>query len=243
MLILDMLNHAYNSDKKLLFVLIDPDYFEENRFKKLIASVSEQSIDAFLVGGSLITGGNISETIGLMKKNSHIPVCIFPGNYRQIDQQADAILFMSLISGRNPDFLIGNQVVAAPMLKNSNLEIIPTGYMLVDGGKLTAAHYMSNTLPIPNDKPEIAACTALAGQMLGLKCMYLDAGSGAEQSLLPDFIRKVCSEISIPLIAGGGIRNAETASGLLGAGATAVVIGNAAESNPEIISEISTIIK
>lgn len=243
MLILDMLIHAYNNDKKLLFVLIDPDHFEEKRFIKLIASVSEQNIDAFLVGGSLITGGNISETIGLMKKHSQIPVCIFPGNYRQVDQQADAILFMSLISGRNPDFLIGNQVVAAPMLKNSNLEIIPTGYMLVDGGKLTAAHYMSNTLPIPNDKPEIAACTALAGQMLGLKCMYLDAGSGAEQPLFPDFIRKVCSEISIPLIAGGGIRNAETASGLLGAGATAVVIGNAAESNPEIISEISTIIK
>ncbi len=234
---------AYDSGKKLLFNLIDPDHFEERKFKQLLRSTQLNPIDAFLIGGSLITKGNIEETIRILKKHTDIPVCIFPGNSMQVSPYADAILFMSLISGRNPDFLIGNHVHTAPLLKNTNIEIIPTGYMLIDGGKLTTAHYMSNTLPIPADKPEIAASTALAGQMLGLKCIYTDAGSGALNHISPEFVKKICSEINIPLIAGGGIRTPEAAANLARAGATAIVIGNAAEANPGIISEIIQIIK
>jgi phosphoglycerol geranylgeranyltransferase len=238
MFLLDKLTKALHNGKKMLFVLIDPDHFEEKRFENLLLPASENKIDAFLVGGSLITKGNTEETIRVVKKHTDIPVCIFPGNYMQISPLADAILFMSLISGRNPDFLIGNHVIAAPLLKHTNIEIIPTGYILVDSGRLTTAHYMSNTLPIPANKPEIAACTALAGQMLGLKCIYADAGSGASQPITTDFVKTVCDEIHIPLIAGGGIRTPDTAVSLAEAGATALVVGNAAESDPGLIAEI-----
>lgn len=224
-------------------LLIDPDHFDEKHFEKTLLLSGEAGIDTILTGGSLITHGNMGNTIRSIKQMCDIPVCIFPGNYHQIDARADAILFMSLISGRNPDFLIGNHVVAAPLLKNTNLEIIPTGYMLIDGGKLTTAHYMSNTLPIPSDKPDIAACTALAGQMLGMKCIYADGGSGAIQPMNEEFIKTVTSEISIPLIAGGGIRSAKTAKEITDAGATAIVVGNAAEKNPEILKEIISLIK
>jgi len=235
---LEILNNAYLAGNKLLFVLIDPDHFQESEFQKLMQQAGISGIDAILAGGSLLTRGNMETTIQTIKKYTSVPVCIFPGNYRQIDKHADAILFMSLISGRNPEFLIGNQVVAAPVLKQMSLEIIPTGYMLIDGGKLTTAHYMSNTLPIPADKPEIAASTALAGQMLGMKCIYADAGSGAQQSLTPAFVRTICDEISIPLIAGGGIRTPQAAKSIYEAGATAIVIGNAAEQNPSMLTEI-----
>lgn len=237
-MLLEVLNNAYRTGNKLLFVLIDPDHFQETEFLKLIQITNLSEIDAFLVGGSLLTGGNMEFTLKTIKKYTSVPVCIFPGNYRQIDKHADSILFMSLISGRNPEFLIGNQVVAAAILKQMSLEIIATGYMLIDSGKLTTAHYMSNTLPIPADKPEIAANTALAGQMLGMQCIYADAGSGAQQSLTPAYVNTICKEISIPLIVGGGIRNPETAKSLYRAGATALVIGNAVQQNPEILKEI-----
>jgi len=236
--LLDKINNAYKEGRKLMFVLLDPDKFDMAGAEQYFSSLNAEGVDAFLVGGSLITHGSIGQTIQTVKQFTDVPVCIFPGNYRQIDPSADAILFMSLISGRNPDFLIGNQVVAAPLLKNSTLEIIPTGYMLIDGGKLTTAHYMSNTLPIPADKPEIAACTALAGQMLGMKCIYADAGSGASNPLSVDFVKTLSSYISIPLIAGGGIKDAETAKNILNAGATAIVIGNAAEQSPQLIRQI-----
>jgi phosphoglycerol geranylgeranyltransferase len=238
MLLLDKLNMACSEGQKLLFVLIDPDHFDTKHAGALLKSAGEENIDAFFVGGSLITGGDMGATIQSLKTICSVPVCIFPGNYRQIDLQADAILFMSLISGRNPEFLIGNQVVAAPLLKNSGLEIIPTGYMLIDGGKLTTAHYMSATLPIPADKPEVAAATALAGQMLGMKCIYADAGSGAEKSITSEMIRSVYDAVDLPLIAGGGIRSVLTATELYEAGATALVVGNAAWTNPNLISQI-----
>lgn len=242
MLLLEKLTKSYEAGRKLLFLLIDPDDYNEQKAEMFFNTPENNQADAVFIGGSLITKGDMGKTIESVKKRTSVPVCIFPGNYRQIDNQADAILFMSLISGRNPDFLIGNQVLAAPTLKNSGLEIIPTGYMLIDGGSLTTAHYMSNTLPIPANKPEIAACTALAGQMLGMKCIYADAGSGAQHALSHHFISTVYSEINIPLIAGGGIRDAATAKDILDAGATAIVIGNAAQSNPELIREIKNII-
>lgn len=241
--LLEQLNKAYTEGRKMLMLLIDPDHFEEKHFENTLSVSGKNGIDIILAGGSLITKGDMGVTIRTIKSMTDIPVCIFPGNYRQIDKNADAILFMSLISGRNPDFLIGNQVIAAPELKDSGLEIIPTGYMLIDGGKLTTAHYMSNTLPIPADKAEIAACTALAGQMLGMKCIYADAGSGASVPLQPDFVSEICRSIRIPLIAGGGIRSAKNAKTITDAGATAVVIGNAAHENPKILQDIISLIK
>jgi putative glycerol-1-phosphate prenyltransferase len=152
---------------------------------------------------------------------------------------ADAILFLSLISGRNPDFLIGQHVISAPILKKSSLEILPTGYILVDSGKQTTVSYMSNTTPIPHDKPEIAACTAMAGEMLGLKLMYLDAGSGAQRAISPKMISIVRKSVDVPLIVGGGIRSANEAYEAMLAGADTIVIGNGIEKNPALLAEVS----
>ncbi|MBU2886074.1 hypothetical protein KO507_09905, partial [Gilvimarinus agarilyticus] len=171
-------NKACN--KKSLAVLIDPDKIDEvTHLMQTLHLCVENRVDYIFVGGSLITNDNFSKVIALIKSNTDIPVLIFPGNNIQIDSNADGILLLSLISGRNPEFLIGQHVLAAPILKKSKLEIIPMGYMLVNSGPATSASYMSNTTPIPSDKTTIAACTAMAGEMLGLKTIYLDAGSGA----------------------------------------------------------------
>jgi phosphoglycerol geranylgeranyltransferase len=238
MLLQESLYGSLRTQKKLLFVLVDPDQYSKEIFAQVLGKDNSNSIDAILVGGSLITHGSISKVICKIKEQTALPVCIFPGNYMQVDDRADAILFLSLISGRNADLLIGNQVIAAPFVKKSKLEVIPTGYMLIDGGKTTTAHYMSNTAPIPARKPEIAACTALAGEMLGLACVFMDAGSGAAETVSPLMIRAVYETVQIPIIVGGGIRNAQQASDMYEAGATAIVIGNAAEENPNLIQEI-----
>lgn len=238
MLLLDILENAKKANSKLVFVLIDPDKFSEERINLLIDNNKNNSIDAFLVGGSLITCGSLSQTVKYLKSKTNIPVCIFPGNFQQIDMEADSILFLSLISGRNPDFLIGNQILAAPSLYKANIEVIPTAYILIDGGKTTTAHYMSNTMPIPADKPEIAFATALAGQMLGLKCMYFDCGSGAINPLSAEFLASFSHKIKTPIIVGGGIKDENTANELFKSGATAVVIGNAAEKNHDFIFRI-----
>lgn len=242
MSLLSTLERTTEQKGRLLFVLIDPDHFDEARFISMLSAIEGHAPHAFLLGGSLISGGDFHGTLESIKRHTSIPICLFPGNFRQIDTRADAILFMSLISGRNPDFLIGNQVVAAPVLHNSGIEIIPTGYMLIDGGKITSAHYMSHTLPIPADKPEIAACTALAGQMLGMKCIYMDAGSGALSPISENMISQVRDKIQTPIIVGGGIKDAKTAQQMYQAGATAIVIGNAVESNPKLIIEIHSIL-
>jgi putative glycerol-1-phosphate prenyltransferase len=179
------------------------------------------------------------ECIKAVKENCSIPVVIFPGHAMQIDSQADAILFLSLISGRNPELLIGQHVIGAPVIKEKQLPVIPTGYILVDGGSTTTAIYMSGTAPIPNNKPDIAACTALAGEMLGLKLIFLDAGSGASNSIPTNMIAAVRNQINVPLMVGGGIRDAQTAKDKCLAGADIVVVGNAIESNPSLISELS----
>lgn len=238
MLLLELLENSKRTNSKLVFVLIDPDKFSEENIDSLIFQNKNKTIDAFLVGGSLITSGSISKTVSYIKSRSNIPVCLFPGNFQQIELEADSILFLSLISGRNSDFLIGNQILAAPILYNSSIEVIPTGYILVDGGKTTTANYMSNTLPIPSDKPEIAFATALAGQMLGMKCMYFDCGSGAVNSISPNFLSSFSQKIKTPIIVGGGIRDENTANELFKSGATAIVIGNAAEKNHEFIFRI-----
>src|ERR1051325_9917462 len=189
--------------------------------------------------GFKIANGNFESCIVSLKKKSRIPVLIFPGNSMQVSKHADGILFLSLISGRNPDMLIGNHVLAAPVLKHSDLEIIPAGYMLIDGGTVSSAAYMSHTLPIPSGKSDIALATAMAGEMLGLKLIYLEAGSGAKIPVSSEMIKAVKKNISLPVMVGGGIRSAADARKACAAGADVVVVGNAAEKDPSLISSIA----
>jgi len=174
-----------------------------------------------------------------VKENVNIPVILFPGSTLQIDPAADAILFLSLISGRNPDLLIGQHVQAAPILRNSGMEVMPTGYILINSGRTTSVAYISNTTPIPEDKYSLAACTAMAGEMLGLKLTYLDAGSGAEREISQKMISSVRKSIRTPLIVGGGINTSQKALAALEAGADLIVIGNALEKDPALLTEIS----
>lgn len=240
MKILDALTEKSQRGKKSIAVLIDPDKIEEgSKLTHLINLANENCVDYFLVGGSLITSTNLSEVISHIKAAVTIPVIIFPGSSIQIDPGADAILFLSLISGRNSDLLIGQHVVAAPILKNTNLEIIPTGYLLINSGKTTSVAYISNTTPIPDDKYSLAACTAMAGEMLGLKMMYLDAGSGAEKEINARMISTIRKSVKAPLVVGGGIDTARKALNALEAGADMIVIGNALEKDPNLLIDIS----
>ncbi|MBI3481483.1 MAG: geranylgeranylglyceryl/heptaprenylglyceryl phosphate synthase, partial [Bacteroidetes bacterium] len=191
------------------------------------------------VGGSLVTTTNIGDVIRTIKENVSMPVVLFPGSALQIEPTADAILFLSLISGRNPDLLIGQHVVAAPILKNNKLEVLPTGYILINSGKTTSVAYISNTTPIPEDKYALAACTAMAGEMLGLKLIYLDAGSGAEREVNQKMITTVKKSVDVPLIVGGGINTPQKAFNALQAGADLIVIGNVLEKTPDLLTEIS----
>lgn len=225
-----------NNGQKQLAVLIDPDKFDSI---EIINIANQAKVDCFFVGGSLMAGGSIEQCIRTIKKHSSIPVVIFPGSTMQICDQADSILLISLISGRNPELLIGQHVVAAPYLKQSGLEILSTGYILVDSGKQTSASYISNTMPLPYDKNDIAACTAMAGEMLGLKLIYLDSGSGAAKPVSAQMISSVKSTIAIPLIVGGGIRSAEQAILAVRAGADILVVGNAFEKDAELLLSIA----
>ena len=228
--------------KKSLAVLLDPDKVETPVFNNFLYTCVDNQVDFFFVGGSLITKNIMAEMIAAIRLHTNIPVIIFPGNSLHIEPSADAILLLSLISGRNPDYLIGQHVIAAPILKQSGLEILSTGYILVDSGRQTTVSYISNTTPIPHDKPDIAACTAMAGEMLGLKLIYLDGGSGAMYPVSPKMIRRVRENIETPLIVGGGINSAEKAHNALEAGADIVVIGNAFEKNPSLLPEIAEVI-
>lgn len=227
--------------KKMIAVLIDPDRLNADDCRKIAEKAVTAGIDFFLVGSSIITGNNFEECLTILKK-SFLPVILFPGNTMQISNEADGLLFLSLISGRNPEMLIGRHVLAAPVLKKTSLEIIPTGYMIIDSGSPTSVSYMSGTVPIPHDKDDIAVCTAMAGEMLGLKLIYLDAGSGARYSVTAKMIEAVSNNINIPLIVGGGIRTPEKAFEICNAGANIVVIGNALEKDPGLIAELSFVV-
>jgi phosphoglycerol geranylgeranyltransferase len=224
---------------KLFSILIDPDKQNEKTLKSIIQKANNNKVDFFFVGGSLLTNDNLDLCISTIKTNSEIPVILFPGNSMQINNKADGILFLSLISGRNAEMLIGRQVITAPILKQSVLEIISTGYMLVDSGKATTASYMSNTTPIPYDKNDIAVCTAVAGEMLGFKLIFMDGGSGAIHPISKEMITSVSEQTGVPLIIGGGINSAQKAIENLRAGADIIVVGNAIEKNETLISEIS----
>lgn len=220
------------TNKKSLALLIDPDKHNKDSLISLIELTKKHTPDLLLVGGSLLFA-DVSKTIQLIKEHTNIPIYIFPGNQLHVSNNADGILFLSLISGRNPEFLIGNHILAAPKLKASKLEVVPTGYILVDCGKQTSVAYMSNTTPIPYDKNDIAIATAQAGELLGLKVIYLEGGSGAKQPVSESMIHAVKSQLDIPLIVGGGIRTSHDLKNALNAGADMVVIGNCIENEPE----------
>ena len=230
-------------EKKLFAILIDPDKTDNNSLIQIIKRSNESNIDLFLIGGSLLIKDRIEELIQDIKSHSDIPVILFPGSTVQLNKKADGILFLSLISGRNPEMLIGNHVIAAPFLKESKLEILPTGYMLIEGGRITSASYMSNTVPIPHDKNDIAVSTAIAGEMLGLKMIYMDAGSGANKTISNEMIKEVTENINIPLIIGGGIKTEKEAKEKFEAGADIIVVGNGLEDNLSLINSISKVIK
>ena len=233
----------FQKQQKQMAVLIDPDKQSDNQHEKIANIAQNAGTDFFFVGGSLLTSDSLYHCIRTLKENSDIPVVLFPGNTYQVSRNADAMLFLSLISGRNPDMLIGMHVIAAPYIKLSGIETMPTGYMLIDSGKPTSVSYMSNSFPIPNDKKDIAACTAMAGEMLGLRLIFMDAGSGAETPVLPGMIRFVKDSIDVPLLVGGGIRTAKAAKESLQAGADIIVVGNRFEEKPELISEFAEVVK
>lgn len=228
--------------KKSFAVLIDPDKTALDQLGQLAALAVEAGVDYFFVGGSLVVDNQVDDCIQRLKSRSSIPVILFPGAPSQVSKYADGLLFLSLISGRNPELLIGQHVLSAPMIKRSGLEIIPTGYMVIDGGAPTAVSYISNAAPIPADKKDIAMCTAMAGEMLGLQVIYMDAGSGARQPIGENMIAQVAQNITAPLIVGGGITTAEKAIADCQAGADIIVIGNAIEKNPMLIKAMSAAI-
>ena len=225
---------------KKLAVLIDPSSITESYLREMIPLAEASSVDYFFVGGSLMINDNLDVFCKLISETTDIPVILFPGSVFQLSKYADAVLFLSLISGRNPEALIGNHVIAAPLIKSYNLETLSTGYMLIDGGNKTSVAYMSNTQPIPHEKKDIAVCTALAGEMLGMRILYLDAGSGAEKSVSLEMIQEIKEKTSLPLIVGGGIRTVEVAQNMYAAGADIIVIGNGAESNKHLITDIGS---
>ena len=225
--------------RKKLAVLIDPDKPTDAQIISIVEKAKAADVDFFFVGGSLLVTDSLDHCIKLIKANCDIPVLIFPGNSLQISKYCDGFLLLSLISGRNPEMLIGRHVIAAPYLKLYGNEIIPTGYMLIDSGKATSVSYMSDTTPIPHDKDDIAMCTAIAGEMLGLKLIYLEAGSGALIPVSTSMISKVKKMIQIPLIVGGGIKTPEMAEEAVRAGADVIVIGTAFEKEPELLKKFA----
>lgn len=228
-------NHLINTiaEKGAAFlILLDPDKMEENKIEGFLNHCSRSGVDGLLIGGSIITNGNFHSCTSTIAKKSKVPVIIFPGSVNQVSPDAHAILFLSLISGRNPEYLIGKHVVAAPLIKKYNIEAIPTGYLLIESGTVTAALYMSGSHPVPRNKPEIAAATALAGEYLGMKLIYLEAGSGAENTVPDEMIKAVAETCSIPVIVGGGIRTPAEAKLKIESGAEIIVVGNFLE-NPD----------
>ena len=220
-------------------VLIDPDNVNAKKIEELTSLAVSAEVDYLLVGGSLVISNHLDEVVQHIRSHCSIPVILFPGTPSQVSRHADGLLYLSLISGRNPELLIGQHVISAPAVRKSGLEIISTGYMVIDGGAPTTVSYISNASPIPADKNEIALCTAMAGEMLGMKLIYMDAGSGARHPIREEMIAAVASHIEVPLVVGGGIREPEKAYLNCKAGADVIVVGNAIEKDASLIREMS----
>jgi putative glycerol-1-phosphate prenyltransferase len=227
----------HSSKNKLFALLVDPDKHDSGSLSWIGRSSETYKVDFILVGGSLVSG-SVDETVSILKQHTDIPVILFPGNVLQITSRADGILLLSLISGRNPEYLIGNHVIAAPILRKTRLEIIPTAYILIENGRSTSVEYMSNTKPIPADKIDLTVATAMAGEMLGHKLVYLEAGSGALETVHEEMIREVRKNIQIPLVVGGGIRTPEQIRNIYNAGADMIVVGTALERDPASLEEL-----
>lgn len=238
--VLQHIEAAKNSGRKLLAVLIDPDFGEDElRLERTVQNACMAKADLIFVGGSLLTSARFDRCVELVKQWSDKPIVLFPGSPSQLSRHADALLFLSLISGRNAELLIGHHVTAAPSIKALGLEAIPTGYMLVDGGKPTTVSYVSQTMPIPYNKPGIAAATAIAGELLGLRTIYMDTGSGAQRTVSSEMIAAVRKSVGLPIIVGGGICDGATARALCAAGADVLVVGTLFEQDPEHIFVMS----
>ena len=232
----------FSGKKKILALLIDPEETSPDVLPVLIDSALRARVSMILVGGSLVNHP-VGPLIDAIKNICSLPVILFPGTTGQLSDKADGLLLLSLISGRNPEFLIGNHVVAAQILKRSSLEIIPTGYMLIENGKTSSAEYMSNTRPLPANKPDLVVSTALAGEMLGLKLIYLEGGSGAPGIIPTELISAVKKNISIPLVVGGGIRSVGDLKRVYEAGADIAVVGNAVENDTTKLLEFAQVLK
>lgn len=212
-------------------VLIDPDRSSLKTIVEQAIKYEETGVDAILIGTSFMMGNGFGNYVEAVRDVVNIPVIIFPGEKSQITDKADAILFLSLLSGRNPDLIIGEQVKSAPLVKAIGLEAVSTAYLLVDSGQITSVEFISNTKPIPSDKPEIAVAHAVAAEIFGMKLVYLEAGSGAERPVPNEMISAVASGVDIPVMVGGGIRNPETVAQKVASGASFVVVGNHLEQN------------
>ncbi len=237
-MILDYINKAKNNNEKLLAILLDPDKINLDQLPLVIKKINDSDANLIFVGGSLLFKNILDNFIKTIKKYSDLPVVLFPGSAIQISNEADAILFLQLISGRNPEYLISNQIIAAPLLKQTNLEVISTSYLLVESGRETTVSYISNTKPLPAHKPEIAMATALAGQYIGHQLIYLDGGSGALNPVSLEMISKVAKVVDLPIIVGGGLKSKEQINKVYNAGATIVVVGTAFENDTELLNNI-----
>ena len=239
MSVFDKLTKVVKDKGAGFIILIDPDRKNDKKLETLVENANRSGVDAIFVGGSLMMDGGCHDRVARIKNVAKIPVIFFPGGVGQINEYYDAMLFMSVISGRNPHYLIGEQVIAAPIVKDLALEAIPTGYMLLDGGSATTVEFMSGSLPIPLDRPDIAVAHALAGQYLGMKLLYLEAGSGAKYPVPIEIIKQVASETNVSLIVGGGIRTPKAAAERVKAGASFIVAGTAIEKSSELMAEFS----
>jgi putative glycerol-1-phosphate prenyltransferase len=225
-MIYDYLLNTISSKGAAFLILLDPDKLEEKKLARFVAHCEKSGVDGFLVGGSLMMNGDFESFIEKVKIKTNLPVIIFPGGVEQISSFADAILYLSVVSGRNPEHLIGKHVLAAPIIKKKKIEPISTGYMIIESGSITTAEYISGSTPLPRNKPEIAAATALAAEYLGMKLIYLEAGSGADNSVPEEMIKAVTDFCSIPVIVGGGIRTPNSARKKVEHGAKIIVTGN-----------------
>jgi putative glycerol-1-phosphate prenyltransferase len=229
-------------NRKMLAVLLDPDQCRGSILAGIIATLKTNVPDFIFVGGSL-TITSVDLFVDLLKEETDASIVLFPGNASQFSTKADALLYLSLLSGRNPEFLIGQHIISSIAIKNSEIEVIPTGYLLIDGGKPSSVEYISNTRPIPRDKKEIALSTAIAGELLGKRLVYLEAGSGAIVPVPAEMIEYVKSGISIPLVVGGGIKTTTQMKEAFDAGADLVVVGNIFETKPSLISDFVSVAK
>ncbi|PIQ10278.1 MAG: geranylgeranylglyceryl/heptaprenylglyceryl phosphate synthase [Ignavibacteriales bacterium CG18_big_fil_WC_8_21_14_2_50_31_20] len=237
----EKINFAISEKGAAYLILIDPDEINGEKLISFVRHCEQSGVDGFLVGGSLMMTNVLDEVLETISSVSKLPTILFPGSVSQVSSKADAILFISLVSGRNAEHLIGTHVIAAPLIKKSGLESISTGYMLIESGKKTTAEYMSGSSPIPRNKPEIATATALAAEYLGMRYVYLESGSGAEKTVPNEMVKMVSSALSVPVIVGGGIRDSKTAREKVENGASIIITGNffETETNWNLVKEFA----